>query len=288
MKKLELGPRAHATVFSQAVVGPKDWSRRAARERETQRMSRLLPVLVVFAMTAPACNGLLMQEAGHMLGRDHVTGPAARIPADNGRRVGDGPGNGGAPSVGPSCRSEDTEKLCLGVKYVVYKDDNGTPVVPEQDAVDNIVGINSVYGQCGVGFQIDQYTAIDPVDFGLRYRTATYRELDDIRKALGDDTKILLVTTGSWDRTGTLGNTSANAWTSLPDGDPYGAILEKPVGKFSNIIAHELGHYMNLLHLNDRNNLMNPIIYTASTKLSDAQCKGIREAASQYWSRMLR
>ena len=97
-----------------------------------------------------------------------------------------------------------------------------------------------------------------------------------------------LVTTGTWDRSGSLGETTANAWTSMPGGGPYGSVLERPVGLNSHLIAHEIGHYMNLVHVSDSGAMMNPIIYSTSNRISATQCKTARSAALYFWAQMIR
>jgi len=184
--------------------------------------------------------------------------------------------------VGDSCRSDDPARICLALKYVVYNDGAG-PVVSREDAIRNLKQINSLWGQCGIQFQIEQYVALDPAESRLAFRTSNYPELDDIRNRLGEPRSLLLVTTGAWNRSGSLGNTTANAWTAMPNSAPYGVVMEKPVGTYANIIAHELGHYLNLLHVHDNSNLMNPIIYTRSTVIPREQCVTARQAAGYFW-----
>jgi hypothetical protein len=191
-------------------------------------------------------------------------------------------------TVGASCSGTDRQRFCLGVKYVVYKDAADEAVIGEQAALRNLDVMNKLYGRCNIQFQIDRFLPIDPADFNLKYRTRTYGELDEIRETLGDDHSILIVTTGPWDRSGSLGNTGANAWTAMPGGGPYGAVIESPVGTFSNIFAHEIGHYLNLLHVTDTNALMNAIIYSRSTSIYDSQCTTMRRTVAGYWRKMLR
>jgi hypothetical protein len=74
----------------------------------------------------------------------------------------------------------------------------------------------------------------------------------------------------------------------MPGDAPYGVVLEKPVDTYSNIVAHELGHYLNLAHAGDTGDLMNPIIYDNSTVLSEYQCSAARDAATTYWQSMMR
>ncbi len=191
-------------------------------------------------------------------------------------------------SKGSSCQSDDPTFFCLGLKYVVYKDSSGQPVVTKDEALNNVKTINKLWAQCNIGFQIDEYQAVDPTAYGLEYSPANDSELSAIRESFADESKILVVTTGRWNRYGTLGNTGANAWTSLPGDYPLGAVLEGSVGVFPNIIAHELGHYMSLLHIGNTYDLMDPIIYDNSTALSSDQCVNARSAVGTYWQRMVR
>jgi hypothetical protein len=129
---------------------------------------------------------------------------------------------------------------------------------------------------------------VNPSTQNLAYETANNEDLTSIRAAFTTETSLLVVLTGTWNRTGSLGGTAANAWTAMPGDGPYGAILEQPVADFPNIIAHELGHYMNLPHVSDTSDLMNPIIYPTSGSLTADQCETARSAATSYWSKMLR
>lgn len=193
----------------------------------------------------------------------------------------------GSP-LGPSCKGSGSDKMCLALKYVVYKDYDSNEAVSQSNAVQNIQQMNQVWGQCGISFQIDKYLAVLPQDYALQYQTANYDELTQIRQDFEDDSTLLVVTTGPWDRTGSLGSSGANAWTSMPGEEPLGVVLERPVGTYPNIIAHELGHYLSLPHYGDSSDLMNPIIYDNSTHLYEDQCEAARSAAISYWQRMLR
>jgi hypothetical protein len=190
--------------------------------------------------------------------------------------------------VGDTCKAGDSNHLCLALKYVGYKADDGTPTVSQNDAISNVKQINKLWNQCDLGFQIENYSAINPKDSGLKYNTANTSELDDIRKAESSDTALVVVTTGTWDRSGSLGDTPANAWTAMPGESLYGAILEKPVGTFGNIVAHELGHYVGLDHVSDESDLMNPVIYDSSTQLTKDQCSTARTTVASYWQKMER
>ena len=202
--------------------------------------------------------------------------------------------NAGSPSspptatVGTSCQGHDGQHFCVGLKYVVYKDTSGQPVASQTDAINNMGTVNSEWSQCQIGFQMEEFVAVDPTVSGLAFNTANSTDLDPIRQAYSDQTHFLVVTTGAWNRSGTLGSTAANAWTNLPGDGIYGAILEQPVATFPLIVAHELGHYMNLDHVSDTSDLMNPIIYDTSTKLTPDQCAIARSALSGFWNSMLR
>ena len=187
------------------------------------------------------------------------------------------------------CHSSDPHHICLGLKYVVYVDPVSANAFLNRQEAQNVVGeLNSVWRQCNISFQIDQYLAVNPSKFGTSYRTASYPDLTEIRHAFGEDKTILVVTTSEWSRDGTLGKSGANAWTSMPGGPPYGTIIERPVGHNANLVAHELGHYLNLLHVRDTSDLMNPVIYNYSQTIHGSQCKTARAAALYFWSPMLR
>jgi hypothetical protein len=187
------------------------------------------------------------------------------------------------------CRNDmPNDGICLAVKYVAFVDHSGQPILSEQQAQKNIQGINQIWKQCNIGFKLDEFVPIKPAEFKLRYQIANYKELTDIRNAFADDRSLLVVHTGTWDRSGSLGTTGANAWTAMPGSGPYGAVLERPVSTNSNLIAHELGHYLNLFHISDDLSIMNSVIYQRSTSITDSQCKTARSAALSFWQKALR
>jgi hypothetical protein len=186
------------------------------------------------------------------------------------------------------CQKDDPTRLCLAIKYVVYKDSHDRVLISEEQARKNVASLNAFYERCGIGFDLAEFLSVRPEDHGLRFRLSSYPELDRSREAFADPRKLLIVTTGPWDRTGPIGNTGANAWTRLPGGGPHGAILESPVGKFPNIIAHEIGHYLNLMHVDEPTSLMNKIIYAKSAQISDEQCQTARQTVTSHWRLALR
>ncbi len=231
-----------------------------------------LPLLLsaLSTLTFMGCNNNLMGQSQGQASLDSFSIPQSYQP------------------LGDTCSSKDPQDFCIGLKYVVYKDSDGNPLIDKQSSIKNTKKMNQIWSQCHIAFQIDEYLPADPNQYGLKFNTTDDSELDQIRKTFNDNSHFLVVTTGSWDRTGSLGNTAANAWTSVPGDNSYGVVLESPVGTFSNIIAHELGHYMNLFHVDDTTDLMNPIIYNDSTQLTQDQCDTARSAINQFWTAMLR
>jgi hypothetical protein len=238
------------------------------------------------AAAAAGCNGVAGSADP---ATDGVNGPSAQIPAGASNPADGTHSNPPASSVvGAGCSSSDPNKMCVALKYVAYLDSTGTPTVTQAQAISNVSAMNEIYAQCNIAFQIDEYKAVDAASLGLTYQTANLSELDKIRAALENETTLLIVTTGTWNRSGTLGNTGANAWTNMPGGDVFGAILERPVATYSNIVAHEIGHYLNLDHVSSTSDLMSPIIYDYSTTLTSSQCSTMRSAVNYFWPKMKR
>ena len=239
---------------------------------------------VLFAISG--CTGDGSQgTVGEIPGYDMSSGtPVSKKPTEPNPAPTEGPSG----TLGPSCRSDDNSRFCVALKYVVYKDSNDRPVVSEQEAISNLAAVNAVFSKCQIAFQIDEFVPAEPSRYGLTFNTANSSELDIIRRAFQDDSEMVVVTTGDWNRSGSLGSTGANAWTNMPGMGLYGVILEDAVGTYPNLIAHELGHYVNLDHSSDASNLMSPIIYTTSTGLTAGQCSAARDALNSFWPRMLR
>jgi len=192
-----------------------------------------------------------------------------------------------SPSFASLEPSPPARHINLAVRFVVYKDAIGNPVTSQSEVLHDLDQTNRLWSQCNISFQMDQYIPVSPPDAHLTYGPSNYTDLDLIRGTYLSNEDLLVVVTGKWDRAGTLGTTPANAWTSLPGVPPYGAVLEQPVGNYANMIAHELGHYLSLDHVNDRSALMNPIIYRDSVKIYDGECAKARTAALQYWGKMI-
>jgi hypothetical protein len=176
----------------------------------------------------------------------------------------------------------------LAIRYVAFDDPSGRPALPRAAAEASVRSVNRIWAQCGISFQLEQYRPVAPADYRLEFGLADMAELDDVRNAFAEDDALLVVVTGKWRRSGSLGESAANAWTSMPGGPPYGAILEAPVAGFAGLVAHELGHYLGLSHERDVRDLMSSIIYTDSTRLTPGECSTARAVADADWKRMER
>lgn len=252
-------------------------------------MSRILLLVAALPLVAfAACDA---PEGGMdpalALGIDPVIGQPAPITSAAGPEP--GPTSAPRPPIGESCQSGNPNQICLALKYVTYIDPTTElPVIDQAGALNNLQVFNQLWSQCGIGFQIEQFISVQPSDYGLNFNTASLAELDQVRSAFADNGELLVVTTGTWDRSGTLGQSEANAWTTMPGTGPYGTVLEEPVSTIPNMVGHELGHYLNLLHVSDDTDLMNPIIYTSSMALTSDQCSTVRAAAAFFWPQMYR
>ncbi|MGK5085778.1 hypothetical protein WDW37_21015 [Bdellovibrionota bacterium FG-1] len=192
-----------------------------------------------------------------------------------------------SPEQARGCHSQG-DLICLALKYVAYQDGSGNLPQTEYDLGQQLGQVNRIWQDCGIQFQLDQFLSVLPVDHSLRYQTADYRELNEIRRLFMEDSTFLVVATGAWNRSGTLGNTWANAWTNLPGEGLYGAILERPVADDANLLAHELGHYLSLGHSKKGQDLMHPVVYRNSVLLTHAQCESARWAAKSFWANVMR
>lgn len=260
-------------------------------ERAKLLLGKVLSVSVVLAGAAnfSGCNSNAdMNMNGRMLGMNGIVFQQGNSPQSHPFQGGSADNDQNLENAKRSCKGDNPNQVCLALKYVVYKDSSGKPVLGPDEVEENLKQINSLWNQCDLNFTVEELVKADPADYGLSVHPAQNYELTSIRKAFQDPSMLLVVTTAPWDRSGSLGNTGANAWTAMPGTAPYGAVLESPVGTYANIIAHELGHYLNLDHANSQAELMNPIIYNSSKTLTSRECSEARAAVSTYWERMLR
>ncbi len=139
-------------------------------------------------------------------------------------------------SEGVGCGSRD---LCLGLKVVSYSE-AGVPVVDAATVRELVASVNQVWSQCGIGFQLEDYTVVEPKDLGLSNMTEYMSELPRIRSTFQSDNQLLVVLTEKWGAKGDINDSGADAWTTLPGNPPYGAVIDQPVSRNSIIIAHEI------------------------------------------------
>jgi hypothetical protein len=189
--------------------------------------------------------------------------------------------------IGSTCHSSNASKSCLALKTVQYTQ-NGVAVSNASTALANLQVMNTIWAPCNISYMIEDFEQLDPSQYGLPFNPSNTTDMDSIRQAFQNTNQFLQVTTGTWNRSGTLGQNTANAWTAMPGGYPVGSVFEQPVAYFGNIYAHEVGHYLDLYHVPDTTDVMNATIYYSSTILTSDQCSTAQAAIQQYWSAMLR
>src|SRR5687768_17196975 len=57
--------------------------------------------------------------------------------------------------TGPSCEDRAPGDHCFAIKFLVYKDAQGWPVVSETQLIRHLEEINDIWSQCGVAFQAE-------------------------------------------------------------------------------------------------------------------------------------
>lgn len=221
-----------------------------------------LMLLSLSALTA--CEGGLDANAAvdpAVLGVDHVNGRSANLPFVD------------------DDMSRDPNHLTIALRFVNYVSDDGKPVITADQTKQLVHEMNQLYATCNLHVRVDDYQEIRPGDVGLKYNPSSMGELNPIRAKFDDERYLVIVNTGSWNSAGGLGADGANAWTTMPGSSPSGAVIEKDVAMTSALVAHELGHYLNLDHAGSSSNLMSPVIYSSSKALSTSQCQQMRQAA---------
>jgi hypothetical protein len=181
------------------------------------------------------------------------------------------------------------ELMVLALKFVEYRDPkSGRPVMNQIEAQKVVDGVNKIWGQCGLQVKLERYQTVAASSLThqkLNYHLSSMNELDRIRSAFDDKKDLVVINTGGWNHK-KMG--AANAWTAMPGDAPAGAVIEGPVAHNSQIIAHELGHYLGLDHVSDPTDMMNPLIYDNSTTIYSAQCDSMRKVAQSAHPQALR
>jgi hypothetical protein len=189
--------------------------------------------------------------------------------------------DGGLLSTGaPTCTSTDANHICIGLKLVSYTQ-KGVSVLTLAQAITLVNGINQVWAQCNIGFQLEKYDAVDPATRGLSFDTNWQSSGDTVRAAFNDNDSFLVVSVG------TLSG-STIAVTEMPGAGVYGTLVEKQYANNQLTVGHEIGHYQGLYHISDNSNLMNPYIGSNTSKLTSSQCSTARSTDYSHWQSMMR
>jgi hypothetical protein len=158
---------------------------------------------------------------------------------------------------------------------------NGVPVLTQDQAITLLNGINTVWSQCNIGFQLEKFEAVDPTSVGLSFDTNWKSDGDQVRSTFNDGSSFLVVGVGSL-----TGRTIAV--TEMPGADVYGTLVEQSYANNSLTVGHELGHYQGLYHVSDDQNLMNPYIGPDTETLTSSQCQTARATDYANWQAMMR
>jgi hypothetical protein len=218
----------------------------------------------------------MLSGNANAMGRSHPvpTPTPAPVPAptDSGK---------GQPISGAStCVSADANHICIGVKMVSYVK-NGNPVITRDQAIAVMNRISQVWSQCNIGFQLETYQAIDPTTVGLSYNVDWYNTGDVVRSDFDDHSTFLVVSTGQL-------SGSTTGVTEPPGVGVYGSLIEDAYAQKELTVAHELGHYQGLYHVNGSGNLMYAYAESDNHTLTQSQCKTARSTNYSYWQSMMR
>lgn len=185
-----------------------------------------------------------------------------------------------------------SDMLTIAVKYISFNSADGGTVVDEAAARNVVDKMSHYWRQCNIQFALEQYQTISPSDIGARYNPANYSELDEMRIAAHSDMHLIMIATGSWNRSGSLGNSGSNCYSSFPGDAAEGIVCEQKSAAKEAMMAHEAGHWVNLRHTNSpgtdgvddtnsgnvSNNLMDHVVATYHDDLTAGQCYRAREA----------
>lgn len=208
---------------------------------------------------------------------------------------------GGAPNGGLSEGRKElgsasevaasTDDLKIAVHYVAFKDSAGA-VISEATAKQMLGEASQKWAQCNISFALEKYDAIDPSSIGAQISPANYSELDFMREKLQTNSDLLVIATASWNRSGDLGNTGSNCFSSFPGDEAEGIVCEAGVLTNSLLLSHEVGHWLNLIHTDDPNadyvddttaanasvNLMSHFVSPSNNQLTPGQCARARSS----------
>lgn len=194
--------------------------------------------------------------------------------------------NAKAAAIQDGATSTDPNHLSLAVRFVSYVDDTtGEPVMSGEGIHQLTREMNQILRPCNLSYIAETIELVRPGDVGLPFNLASMSDLTPARERFDLPSELVVIYTGAWNH-GTMG--AGNAWTTLPGTSPSGAVVEEPVATSAVVVAHELGHYLSLDHVDDPANLLNPISYETSTELTQQQCQAMRNAAQTVRSGAIR
>ena len=176
----------------------------------------------------------------------------------------------------------DVEPVTIALRYLAFKDPRQGKAVIDESAVARMVSrMNQVWAQCQVSFRLDDYAALDPARYGARFNPANFAELDRLREATRDTRYLTMISTGKWDRSGDLGDSGSNCYSSFPSDSADGIVCEARVAANPLLHAHEAGHWLNLKHTKGRD-LMNHFVGATNDVLTHDQCVLARSAIGNW------
>ena len=174
------------------------------------------------------------------------------------------------PVSGISCTSSDPNKICLGVKVIVFKNSQGVAVVDSSKMEAAIAQANTVWSFCNIGFQMEQFSPIDPSAYGLTYDISdSLTFLYDFVNRFKTINQLIFGISGPWSEIH-LG------WTFISPGDPLGLVLNPKEVSRPYTLAHEIGHYIGLSHYGNSQNVMSSTDNGGIQILEQIQCQTAR------------
>lgn len=234
------------------------------RKVRTMRIQSLNPVLLILALSA----------CGPGASPSSPAVPAQTMdPAP--------PQNSSTQTYSATCRSNDPDLQCLGLKVVSFQNESGIPVLKESETLKLIEEMNQVWKPCNIAFQLEKYEAIQPESQGLPYSPDWKRDSDTIRARFDENNRFLIVAVGPW-------TNATIAVAQMPGNGPFGVLVSEKYAKNAYTVGHELGHYQGLYHLRNKRNLMNSYIGPFTSDLGSGQCSFARKTNLKHWRKMLR
>ena len=182
-------------------------------------------------------------------------------------------------------QEHNQQPINLALRFVELLHQDGSLMMSEGAARGLTKKVNKIFSACQIQFSLEDYQVVKPQDVGLSNYPKSLTQMTNFRKPFFDPRYLVIIKTGKWDHN-KVGN--ANAWTAMPGDAPSGVVIESPVSSFAGLVAHELGHYLDLYHVENSKNLMNAMIYGDSKQLSQKQCLTMRSTAMKVWASALR